>query len=1143
MASENIDIVVTETGSVVVKRNLDDMGNSAQATQDSIKLLTTALANSGDAMSAISGNTDKIVQSLQQLNDTQSKMLTALRSGGQAMTDSATATDTATVAVKALSETEDQALARIKAAIAASREEADARDALAEATRNATTANDQMTKSQSSIPSKTATEMGIPFTSASAVDSKAQEAAAAEAEKVVAALQREIDIMGLTRGEIEKYDAAAAGFSAAEQAKVMALGKTIDAMKLQEAEAKAMAKAEDDSAAAANNFIASLKAQAAAIGQTKDQQLTLKAAELGVSEQAAGYIAQLKAGTEAHHAFSLATAGSQRELMVMFGELARGDVRRFATSFGVFARQTGLLQMALSPIGGAVAAVTAAFAVVTIAILEGEGQLTKFNKAMQATGGFAGITQTQVTQFASSLDAMGVRVTQANTTLNTVIATGKFTGDTILSVAAAASLLGDATGENASKVVTEFTRMSDKVAEGAAKMNEQYHFLTLAQYDEIKALEDHGNKMAATKETADILTQALLDQKPVLGTLPQLWKDLGDAAATAWQKMMNLGKPSGPADELKKLQDQLALTLDEQKNAPSWGADPKQWDSAIQGIQDKMKNYQAFDDNEKKLAQQTAARKQQQEDAIASAQAVDKLSASLDKNYEKTSKLAALNVDFQKLWNNPDDASHSNKRLQGVTQNADGSFQGGEYDKLQAALNKKYDPKVKKASTAVDTAQLQFDTDAVKQALNGINDAYTNNTRALDTAHKLGTISDTEYYDTQRQQIATHANDQMAQMQREVDILNAHKSSGAEAIRVNKQIQDVEQQMAKVRDDTATKFQNSVIQEVAAQDKRIDATNKFRDALQNQIDTQQNAVDIQVASVGQGTLESQQAQQLNALQRQYDKQRTTLVGQMTQAKSPDDKAMYEKQLQDLQAASDQAVSITTTGFAQMKAAQADWTNGAKSAFQNYSDGAANIAGQVNTAFTNGFTSMENSLVSFVTTGKLSFSSFATGVITDLARIAVKMAESAALKEVFSAFSIGAGIPGFAEGGYTGDAATNAVSGVVHGKEYVVNAAATAQPGVRAMLDALNSGGALPSGGAAVAPGTGSSGGSSAAPIVVQLYTNVDANGNATTSAASATSNKDANDLANRVQALVVKELVQQQQPNGILWNVAQGQAR
>jgi TP901 family phage tail tape measure protein len=51
---------------------------------------------------------------------------------------------------------------------------------------------------------------------------------------------------------------------------------------------------------------------------------------------------------------------------------------------------------------------------------------------------------------------------------------------------------------------------------------------------------------------------------------------------------------------------------------------------------------------------------------------------------------------------------------------------------------------------------------------------------------------------------------------------------------------------------------------------------------------------------------------------------------------------------------------------------------------------------------------------------------------------------------------GFGVKGYASGGYTGELGTGAVAGVVHGREFVVNAAATARN--RMILEAMNAGG-------------------------------------------------------------------------------------
>lgn len=63
--------------------------------------------------------------------------------------------------------------------------------------------------------------------------------------------------------------------------------------------------------------------------------------------------------------------------------------------------------------------------------------------------------------------------------------------------------------------------------------------------------------------------------------------------------------------------------------------------------------------------------------------------------------------------------------------------------------------------------------------------------------------------------------------------------------------------------------------------------------------------------------------------------------------------------------------------------------GAYKALNDYMDTATNVAKQTETVFTDSFKGIEDALVQFTTTGKLSFSSFAQSVISDLARIEIQ----------------------------------------------------------------------------------------------------------------------------------------------------------
>lgn len=95
----------------------------------------------------------------------------------------------------------------------------------------------------------------------------------------------------------------------------------------------------------------------------------------------------------------------------------------------------------------------------------------------------------------------------------------------------------------------------------------------------------------------------------------------------------------------------------------------------------------------------------------------------------------------------------------------------------------------------------------------------------------------------------------------------------------------------------------------------------------------------------------------------------------------------------------------------MLAAQGEWVNGAHKALQNYVDQSANVAAQTANAFVSAFQGMEDALVTFVTTGKLSFSDLANSIVADITRIIIKQQISNALGVAGSGGSSGSGLMG------------------------------------------------------------------------------------------------------------------------------------
>jgi lambda family phage tail tape measure protein len=97
-----------------------------------------------------------------------------------------------------------------------------------------------------------------------------------------------------------------------------------------------------------------------------------------------------------------------------------------------------------------------------------------------------------------------------------------------------------------------------------------------------------------------------------------------------------------------------------------------------------------------------------------------------------------------------------------------------------------------------------------------------------------------------------------------------------------------------------------------------------------------------------------------------------------------------------------------------------WSTGWSEAFNNYQDEAGNAANQAKTLFDTATKGMEDAIVTFAMTGKLSFKSMADSIISDIVRILAKKAIMGAMSGGTTGILSGlAGLFGFASGGNVG----------------------------------------------------------------------------------------------------------------------------
>ncbi|HUX23228.1 MAG TPA: phage tail length tape measure family protein, partial [Burkholderiales bacterium] len=221
----------------------------------------------------------------------------------------------------------------------------------------------------------------------------------------------------------------------------------------------------------------------------------MAAGAITVREQAA-YFVKLAAAenlatveTEANTAATLENAAAFKlssrattELGVVFGELASGNTGRLKYSLSALANQTGLLAKLMSPAGLAIIGVVGAIALFAKAAYEGEQETTAFNKALESTGGYAGVTTEELQSMAKAMSGTIGTQHEAAAALAEVAGTGKFTAGQIALVGKAAEEMSRLTGQSTAATIKQFESLQEKPLEAVLKLNDAQHFLTLSVY-------------------------------------------------------------------------------------------------------------------------------------------------------------------------------------------------------------------------------------------------------------------------------------------------------------------------------------------------------------------------------------------------------------------------------------------------------------------------------------------------------------------------------------------------------------------------------------------------------------------------------------------------------------------------------------
>ncbi len=684
----------------------------------------------------------------------------------------------------------------------------------------------------------------------------------------------------------------------------------------------------------------------------------------------------------------------------------------------------------------------AAVGVLGMAYYKGSQEQDEFYKSLVLTGNLVGKTSGQLADMAARVSVAANSTTgAAASTLNQLVSSGKVAGDSLERVTTAIVKTSEATGIATDKLVGDFNDIATDPVAAITKLNDQYHFLTLATYNQIKALQDEGNQQDAARVATDAYANAMQqranDIHQNLGLLESAWDSLGKTAKGAWDAMLNIGREQTLTDKLATLNENIAEAQKGQKDGGFWNSFSARFTNLPEMIKQRdllesVANLQGD------VTKGQAKAKEAEQQRIKMQQEADRVNQQYLSNADKRNKAIKQQSEFLKA----------------------GAITAEQYAKNVSRINEMYkDPKPPKTPKGK-----AYTEDAATRLLDQINQQTAAMQSQLDASDKLN--SATQARIKFEQQIADLKSktqltaDQKSILSRSDEILQAYKQQEALQNSV-KTLDDYRKMQEQVK--TKDERTNDLLKTRLELLEKAKATGQLKpgEYEKTRADIYQNT-DMQLPStvrnvVGNTTpTGGQLSGTFGGMQQQYS--------QLDQAQKDLDAWLARKEEAYVKAG-----AITAEGEARMQKTRADAANAA-----------AVIEAQKNAIITSTTQSMMDSGLSILADGfgqqsgiyKAAFAaSKAYAIAQSMVAINAGIAQAANMpfpSNLIAMASVAAQTAsivsnikavadtGFASGGYTGPGGKYQPAGIVHKGEYVFDQASTNRIGV-SQLEALRNG--------------------------------------------------------------------------------------
>lgn len=746
-------------------------------------------------------------------------------------------------------------------------------------------------------------------------------------------------------------------------------------------------------------FLASLEEQANAIGRTKTELLEMKAAQLGVSAQAAPFIQQLKA-QEKQMGLAGLTAGQYSQAMRMLPAQITDVVTSLASgmpiwlvaiqqggqikdSFGGISNTFKVLMSYLTPARILIGGVVSTVAALAKAGYDAYDSQRTLQKALIMTGGYAGSSATEIKSLVDEIAGSAAVATsgQILEVATAVAKTGKFTKGELKTITKATADWVATTGESTEKVIGYFESIAKDPIKGLAELNETFNFLDKGQLTYIATLEKTKGKIEAVEYATELFAKTMKDRSDEIAEsatpLEKMWIDIKQWASEAWEEVGIVTLTAGNmiADVVMGVVNQIRLIL---------AQGDKMIADFLVSVGNKTSSlpvigswFQGVAKEQAAVAKKSAKEISELEQRIAEIDGRLSNPAGYRKMVEEQGKFAGKSKEVKEAVSKEAEALKDRNKEQKVTIDQ-GTRLLDQYEQDLIALK----------------TQLK-----VLKEHRDINDKISQQRKNLWNTQARFQVLEKE---AQRRQLTA---DERAELANKDKILALREQAAVIGDQITKQEQLIK------REQDAAKF----LREQAAAIAKIQAKAQGKSDRQASRDAELEQIKSSWLNQG-GSLEDQELQAMLAKRQEYYAEEDSLRG--------------------------------------------NWLAGIKKSWAEYGETVNDINGQIENIGMSALSGLSDQLTEFLTTGKASFKDFASSIIGMIVKMIAQMVVFNTLSGLMpggggGSFSFanmlgggGKAAKGYANGGYTGDGGKYEPKGIVHGGEFVFTKEATKRIGTR-----------------------------------------------------------------------------------------------